>query len=140
MRTLFSVAFAVMFAVLATVTSTPASAEECKKYEYTVPAGVKILTGEEISAALTGNTVDAWNKGHRLYFAENDKLVLEKNRMTFHGTWKVCGNVLVMTFTVNRYDRVTERVLAYAGEKKLAFFDLDGKNEGDWPVIKGKDF
>ncbi|MEK7084662.1 MAG: hypothetical protein AAB932_05500 [Patescibacteria group bacterium] len=132
------IAIAVLFLGFATA----ASADECKKYEVTAPPGTTLLTGNEINAMLSGNTVDAWSSGYRFYFAPDGNLTTEardaRGRM-LHGTWKICGDVLVME-TRPFGGRILERLVTVSTPDHVTVYELTGRRVAQWKIVKGKDF
>lgn len=138
-KTLALIAVAAI-AFLTTVSS--AWADDCKKYEVTAPSGATLLTGDEIRAMLSGNTVDAWSSGYRFYFAPDGNLTSEardaRGRLLY-GTWKACGNVLVMEIRPFG-GRILERLVTASAPDQVTVHELNGRHVARWKIVKGKDF
>ena len=144
LKSIATIAISIAVAAMALfATLMPASAAECKKYEYTVPAGVTLLGEKELLATFTGNTLDAFSGGgYMRYFDPNGTTIFQftSNRRTTHGKWRVCGEVLVMDHTENPFGKILERLVSDAGNGKFSLYDLSGKHLATRPVVKGKGF
>ena len=113
-----------------------AFAGTCKKYEYTAPKGVSILTEKEVLARVADHSVDA--PDYKLYFGRDGTLTFYKNFEAWPGTWYSCGVVVVLEYFNAEYNR--ERLLAIPEEGQISFYDLRGEHRATRALKKGKIF
>ena len=113
-----------------------AFAGECRKYKFTAPAGVSILTEKEVLARVAGHTVDA--PDYQLWFGRDGDLVVYINFETYLGNWYSCGVVVVLDYVSDIHDK--ERLLSIPEEGQISFYTLRGEHRATRALKKGKIF
>ena len=109
---------------------------DCRKYEYTAPPGVSILTKDEVLARVAGHTVDA--PDYQLWFGRDGALLININFEIYLGNWYSCGVVVVLDYVYDEHDK--KRLLAIPEEGQISFYTLSGELRATRALKKGKIF